>query len=241
MKEPPLKTLTLLIFLFLTISTFAQDVPPFANITSVEYRGTGCDAESARVVMTPDLSYLSVLYDRFSVEIGTGTASPLDQNQQKNCAIVVKFDLPAGWSLQFDEVEYRGFVALPSSASMARQMISVETLKGKGRNFQENVIQGPKTENFVTIYKNPVIELIGKEQGRSHGVGNGKGKGRRNRSGDFFDCSDRTQQATLKIRSRISVRNNGDKNQPMIKMIVDSTDASFNQKLRINWNQCIPG
>lgn len=222
-----MKTPTLLALLFfLTIGAFAQEVPPFANITSVEYRGTGCDAESARVAMTPDLSYLSVLYDRFSVEVGTGTASPLDQNQQKNCAIIVKFDLPAGWSLQFDEVEYRGFVALPTAASIARQMISVETLHGKGRNFQENIIQGPKTENFVTVYRNPVIEQIG--------------KGRRNRAGDFFACSDRTQQATLKIRSRISVKNNGDKTHPLIKMIVDSTDASFNQKLRINWNQCIP-
>lgn len=236
-----MKTLALLVFLLLTSSGFAQDVPPFANITSVEYRGTGCDAESARVVMTPDLSYLSVLYDRFSVEVGTGTASPLDQNQQKNCAIIVKFDLPAGWSLQFDEVEYRGFVALPTAMASARQMISVETLHGKGRNFQENIIQGPKTENFVTVYRNSVIEQIGKELVRGHGAGNGKGKGRRNRSGDFFACSDRTQQATLKIRSRIAVKNNGDKTHPLIKMIVDSTDASFNQKLRINWNQCVPG
>lgn len=236
-----MKTLALLVFLFLTISTLAQDTPPFANITSVEYRGTGCDAESARVAMTPDLNYLSVLYDRFSVEIGTGTASPLSENQQKNCGIIVKFDLPAGWSLQFDEVEYRGFVALPTAESIARQMITVETLHGKGRNFQENVIQGPKTENFVTIYRNPVIEQIGKEIGRDPHAGKGKGKVRRNRSGDFFNCSDRTQQATLKIRSRISVRNNGDKNHPLIKMIVDSTDASFNQKLRINWNQCLPG
>lgn len=236
-----MKTLALLVFLFLTISTFAQDVPPFANITSVEYRGTGCDAESARVIMTSDLSYLSVLYDRFSVEVGVGSAAPLAQNQQKSCAIIVNFDLPAGWSLQFDEVEYRGFVALPTAASTARQMISVETLHGKGRNFQENVLQGPKTENFITIYRNPVIEQIGKEQGRGLGAGNSKGKGRRNRSGDFFDCSDRTQQATLKIRSQISVRNNADKNHPLIKMIVDSTDASFNQKLRINWNQCVPG
>ena len=218
-------------------------MPPFANITSVEYRGTGCDAESARVVMTPDLTYLSVLYDRFSVEVGAGTVSPLDQNQQKNCTIIVKFDLPAGWSLQFDEVEYRGFVALPTAMASARQMISVETLHGKGRNFQENIIQGPKTENFVTVYRNPVIEQVGKEMARGQGAGNGngKGKGRRNRSGDFFDCSDRTQQATLKITSRIAVKNSGDKNHPLIKMIVDSTDASFNQKLRINWNQCLPG
>lgn len=234
-----MKTLVLLVFLFLTISGFAQDIPPFATITSVEYRGTGCDAESARVVITPDLSYLSVLYDRFSVEVGTGTASPLDQNQQKNCAIIVKLDLPAGWSLQFDEVEYRGFVALPTAMASARQMISIETLNGKGRSFQENIIQGPKTENFVTVYRTPAIEQIGKEQVRGQGAGNGKG--RRNRSGDFFACSDRTQQATLKIRSRISVRNSGDKNHPLIKMIVDSTDASFNQKLRINWNQCVRG
>lgn len=230
---------SILLTFLITIGAAAQESPPFANITSVDYRGSGCDAESARVTMTSDLSYLSVLYDRFSVEVGTGTLNPTANAEQKNCTIVVKFDLPAGWSLQFDAVEYHGFVSLPNVNTIAQQLISVETLKGKGRNFQENVMRGPKTENFVITYTNPVIESLGIKNSNGAGHGNGNGKGpRRLRSGDFFDCSDRTQQATLKIKSRISVRSAGDKTNSSVKMVVDSTDASFNQRLKINWNKC---
>lgn len=247
----------------LSLISNAQEVPPFANITSVDFRGSGCDAESARVAITPDLSYLSVLYDRFSVEAGTGTAKPMANADQKNCMIVVKFDLPAGWSLQFEAVEYRGFVALPDANSVANQMISVSTLQGKGRNFQENVIRGPIQDNFVTVYKNPIINSTTEQQlrpgplgmlGRLFGPGGPGGPGigrpgggmlgpggparRRIRAGDLFDCSDKVQQATLRIASRIAVRGAGSTNATM-KMIVDSTDASFNQRLKINWNKCI--
>ena len=244
-----MKALSILILLFIALSATAQEVPPFANITSVEYKGSGCDAESARVAMTPDLNYISVLYDRFSVEVGTGTVNPAANIAQKNCVIIVKFDLPAGWSLQFDAVEYRGFVSLPNTKTLAQQMISVETLGGKGRNFQENIMRGPKMENFVTVYNNTIINSevpqkfknlmqvqnqLGQEIGKlSPGIANGPGDGHRRhiRSGDFFDCSDKVQQGVLRIRSRIAVRNEGDATNPTIKMVVDSTDASFNQKL----------
>lgn len=223
------------LFLLSSISRVqAQEVPPFANITSVDYRGSGCDAESARVSITSDLSYFSVLYDRFSVEVGPGTANPNANVQQKNCVIVVKFDLPPGWSLQFDEVEYRGFVSLPNANNTAHQMISVETPAGKGKSFQENTMRGPKMENFVTVYKNAVENSNG-PKGKGPGGGGPPG---RLRKGDYFDCSDRVQQAVLKIKSRIGVKSAGDRTNPTLKMIVDSTDASFNQKLKINWNKC---
>lgn len=237
-----MKIRLLLAFFFIVIANVnveAQEIPPFANITSVEYRGTGCDAESARVVMTPDLSYLSVLYDRFSVEVGTGTMNPTVNVERKNCVIIVKFDLPAGWSLQFDEVEYRGFVSLANANSMAHQMISVETMAGKGRNFQENIMQGPRMGNFVTVYKNSVINGVGSEKlQKINQRPDRPGRPERVRSGDLFDCSDRTQQGVLRIRSRIAVKNAGDSSNSLVKMVVDSTDASFNQKLKINWNRC---
>jgi hypothetical protein len=48
--------------LFLSLPLFAQEMPPFATITSIDYRGSGCDAESARAAITSDLNYISVLY-----------------------------------------------------------------------------------------------------------------------------------------------------------------------------------
>ncbi len=229
-----MKLILIIAIPLLSLALSAQEVPPFANITSVDFRGSGCDAESARVAMTPDLSYISVLYDRFSVEAGVGTSKPLANADQKNCMIVVKFDLPAGWSLQFDAVEYRGFVSLPDSNAIANQVISVSTPQGKGRNFEQNVIRGPIQDNFVSIYRNPIINATAEQKLRPGRLGRRK----HIRAGDFFECSDRVQQAVLRISSRIAVRGAGP-NKSTMKMVVDSTDASFNQKLKINWNKCL--
>lgn len=233
-----MKNLVFLTLILIFKVAIAQEAPPFANVTDIQYRGTGCDAESARAAITPDLNYLSVLYDRFKVEIGTGSEAPNAKIQQKNCIIVVKMDLPPGWSFQFDQIEYRGFVNLPNAQSQAVQHISVETERGQGKNFDQNILQGPRTENFVNIYKSPVTEMNNNKIMMPN-PGRGNGPIRRLRKGDLFDCSDRLQKAILRIRSRIMVRNVGDKNNSFTQMVVDSTDASFNQRLKINWNKCI--
>ena len=280
----------------------AQGVPPYANVTSVDFRGSGCDAESARVSITPDLQYVSILYDRFSAEVGTGSANINAKMNNKNCIVVVKFDLPAGWSLQFDAIEYHGFVSLPNDKTIAQQMVSVDTpMSGKSKDFQQNVLRGPMTDNFSAVFKSPIENLIIPQQsvvnsavsanlfgqgvnlrglmlGRGNGPGgNGDGHGddhgndqrggnqgpprggpgqgpggpgaglppglgnkmRHIRKGDMFDCSDRQQNATLRIRSRIAVTNAGDPANSHATIVVDSTDASFTQKLKINWNKCI--
>jgi hypothetical protein len=272
--------ISLSLFLLLN-QVYAQDVPPFANITGIEYRGTGCDAESARASITPDLSYISILYDRFTVEIGQGTANPMMNQDIKNCAVIIRMDVPAGWSFQFDSVEYRGFVSLPNQNTVAMQMISAFTSDGRrGRNFQQNVMRGPMTDNFVTTYQAPVIGMNGAEglplRGIIGGVIGGLIRGgprmqpmppppmmgpgggrfgpgpggigpggparmrfRPSRGGDLNECSDSTQQAVMMIRSNIMVRNLGDRSNPTVKMMVDSTDSAV-QKLKLNWNKCVP-
>jgi hypothetical protein len=157
------------------------------------------------------------------------------------------------------------------------------------RDFQENVMRGPMMDNFVTVYRSPIENMVPTEQnmpaqnvyntnklkggflgaligqiaknqgngnghGKGHGPGgpgngvgpgNGKGHGglgaiiKRIRKGDMFECVDRVQNATLRIRSRISVTNAGDPSNSSAQIVVDSTDASFSQKLKINWNKCI--
>lgn len=230
----------------------AQEVPPFATITSIDYRGSGCDAESARAAITSDLSYISVLYDRFSVSIGQGSENPLAPQAMKNCAVVIKMDIPAGWSFQFEAVEYQGFVSLPNSSYQAVQRISAFTRDGlRGRNFDQHVMVGPKMENFSFVYRNPIINNLGIENnigrirpilrgGGPPQVPPGLGRRLRQRKGDLFDCSERTQQAVLVLRSAISLR----KLQPRktenlpASLSVDSTDSVV-QKLKINWNKCL--
>jgi hypothetical protein len=273
-----MKAVAVWLFLAVGLSAQAQEVPPFANVTSVEFRGTGCDAESAHVAITPDLQYMSILYDRFKAEVGAGSENINARVANKNCIVVVKFDLPAGWSFQFESVEYRGFVALPNSKTVAQQMIGVNTLAGKGRDFEQNVMRGPLMDNFSTVYQSPIENAVTPEQlvqpaqaqklkggflgglianalanakanGKGNGIGNGHGPGaggppglankiRRLRKGDLFDCHDRIQNETLRIRSRISVSNAGDPANSSAQIVVDSTDATFSQKLKINFNQC---
>lgn len=254
--------------LLLSLQLFAQEVPPFATITSIDYRGSGCDAESARAAITSDLSYISVLYDRFSVSIGQGSENPLAPQAMKNCAVVIKMDLPAGWSFQFEAVEYQGFVSLPNQSYQAIQRISAFTRDGlRGRDFDQHVMTGPKTENFSYVYRNPILNIIQPENmmtrfnnpnlggrfgpimrdppqrpGGPGGGGPGGGLGRRlrQRKGDLFDCSERTQQAVLVLRSAIALR----KVQPrksenlLASLSIDSTDSVV-QKLKLNWNKCL--
>ncbi len=291
-----MKSVAVWLLLGLGLSANAQEVPPFANITSVEFRGTGCDAESARVSITPDLQYMSILYDRFKAEVGAGSPNINARVANKNCVVVVKFDLPAGWSFQFEAVEYRGFVGLPNNKTIAQQVISVDTpssggFQGRMREFQQNVMRGPMMDNFVTVYRSPIenaqipeqntpvpvgngkfkggflgalLNQMAKNQGNGNGPGQGGGPGnghgpggngnglgpggnghgiggllKRIRKGDMFECVDRVQNATLRIRSRISVTNAGDPSNSSAQIVVDSTDASFSQKLKINWNKCI--
>lgn len=242
-----MKIFALWLVLMTTSDLFAQEIPPFANVTSVEFQGTGCDAESARVSITDDLQYISILYDRFSAETGAGAGAGngmrfFGRTSYSTCSVVVKFDLPAGWTMQFDQVEYHGFVALPNSKSVAQQIISVgSTFLGKFRDFQKNEIRGPMTDNFTTLYKIPVEATAPQFQDKKWAaiqrlrasVKNAK----RMRKHDMFDCSDRLQNASIQIRSTILVSNLGDQN--VAKIVIDSTDASFTQKLRINWNKCL--
>ena len=252
--------------LLLSVTLSAQEVPPFATITSIDYRGSGCDAESARAAITSDLNYISVLYDRFSVSIGQGSENPLAPQAMKNCAVVIKMDLPAGWSFQFEAVEYQGFVSLPNTSYQAVQKISAFTRDGlRGRDFDQHVITGPKTENFSHVYRNPILNVVQPEnmtgsarfnkpnlggrfgpimreppQRGGNGPGGGIGRKLRQRKGDLFDCSDRTQQAVLVLRSAISLR----KLQPrktenlLATLSIDSTDSVV-QKLKLNWNKCL--
>lgn len=255
--------------LLLSFQLLAQEVPPFATITSIDYRGSGCDAESARASITSDLSYISVLYDRFSVSIGQGSENPMAPHAMKNCAVVIKMDLPAGWSFQFEAVEYQGFVSLPNQSYQAIQRISAFTRDGlRGRDFDQHVMTGPKTENFSHVYRNPILNSINPEnmmaRGRfdnpnlggrlgpilrgppqrpgngGGGPGGGLGRRLRQRKGDLFDCSERTQQAVLVLRSAIALRKTQPRNSEnlLATLSIDSTDSVV-QKLKLNWNKCL--
>ncbi len=155
--------------------------------------------------------------------------------------------IPAGWDFQFESVEYRGFVSLPHDLSAAYQFISIESQGGRGITFDYNIIRGPRTDNFVTLVqsgkdpstandnKSPlddirsILDIIS-------GVKNQINK---HKSGNLIGCSGQDQIANIKIKSKIGVGNLiANFLRPQVKMVVDSTDATFQQRLKLNWSRC---
>lgn len=240
-----MKFLTLVLFILSGFAAKAQ-MPPYASIKSVEIDGSGCDAGSANASMTSDLNFLSVLYDRFSVEIGNGTANPGSRAMEKNCTINVMVQVPPGWNFQFDSADYRGYVEVPNRMTLAYQVITAEVYGGRGIAFDQNLIRGPKRENFTTTVRNKGLADIkagGSPLDRIGGILGALG-GIRNTistisSGGMLGCSAEPQDVKIKIKSLIGVRNLlADISKPAVKIVVDSTDASFRQNLKLRWNQC---
>ena len=241
------KFISLSLLLLLTHNLQAQEVPPFATVTDLQIDGSGCEAGSANAVVTSDLGFLSVLYDKFSAEIGQGTANPTIAAQEKRCTILVKVQIPAGWNFQFDSVQYSGFVALPNKATAAYQLITVETTGGRGVGFGQNLLQGPKTQNFSTLVRNQAgakgilgnsgtLGKIGDIIGIIGGIKNTVDAAR---SGGLLGCSNQVQDAVIKIKATIGVRNLlAGVSRPAVKIVMDATDASFAQNLKFNWRRC---
>jgi hypothetical protein len=252
---------------FLTAATIsaasAQETPPYANAT-VDYRGTGCDQGSARASLTSDFRYISVLFDRFSASIGVGSDNPNAPVATKNCVVIINLDVPAGWSFQFEAIEYRGFVSLPAGTRATQRISAFTRDTRRGRDFQSHEMTGPLTDNFSVLYRNPITEALGVNLplrgferdlpgfgGRGNDGRGGDGRRRRIRRGDLLDCVDRPQRSVLVLRSAVTVQQVGGglgrggrrgpggtplNEQALIS--VDSADAAV-QKLKLSWNKCI--
>lgn len=240
-------TLTLIAsIVFFTQQQIHAQMPPYASIRSVEIDGSGCDAGSANALMTSDLNTLSVLYDRFSVEIGSGTANPGSRAMEKNCTINVMVQVPPGWNFQFDSADYRGYVEVPNKMTLAYQVITAEVYGGRGIAFDQNLIRGPKRENFLTTVSNKGLGSIKSGNSITDRIGGILGVigGLKNAvdnlsSGGTTSCSSAPQDVKIKIKSLIGVRNLlADISKPAVKIVIDSTDASFRQNLKLRWNQC---
>ncbi|AFY02474.1 DUF4360 domain-containing protein [Bdellovibrio bacteriovorus] len=72
------------------------------------YGGTGCPAGSASVTVSPDASALSILFDNYVAEAGSGRSM-----DRKSCNISVPVTVPSGYSVAVIQVDYRGFNFVP--------------------------------------------------------------------------------------------------------------------------------
>lgn len=214
----------LIAILLLSTQAFAQK-PPSAAVTSVQIDGSGCEAGSANALITSDLNYLSVLYDRFSVELGKGTANPGDSNDEKSCSIVVNINVPHGWTFDFDTVDYRGFIEVTNAGALGYQFIKAEIEGGRSFGFEQKVFKGPINKNYVVSVKNQAPGILGS----LGGIG---------KVGGAVACLSGGQNIRVKIKSQIGVKSLIKFLKPRARLVIDSTDASMAQRLKFNWKRC---
>lgn len=92
--------------------------PAHANLNDIQlgepgYGGSGCPAGSAMATLSPDKKSLSIIFDEYVVEAGAVNRKRL---ARKNCSIAIPVHVPQGFSVSIIDVDYRGYVSLPSRA-----------------------------------------------------------------------------------------------------------------------------
>jgi len=113
------------------------------SLPAMAQDANGCPEGSYRIVMSPDGTTLSVLFDKFTVE--SSGASP-----RKACRISAPLDLPADQSIGVYKVDYRGFAKL---GARQETELDVQYFLGPhdnqhGRVFKRKV-KGPHEDDYT--------------------------------------------------------------------------------------------
>ena len=139
--ETSLKTLIL-------AGAFGSPLGALADtIEGVTYGGAGCPSGSVSIVKSADGQSVSVLFDRFIVNSGGGSANP--GKHSLTCTMQIPVTVPAGQQLSVYSVDYRGYANLPQEAlAVLSNAYSIEDLAAKVRLKVEKVM-GPIDGNFT--------------------------------------------------------------------------------------------
>lgn len=132
-----------------------------ASLPVVAQEANGCPEGSYSIVMSPDGTTLSILFDQFTVA-SSGTSGM----QRKVCRISAPLNLPADYSIGVYKVDYRGFAKL---AAKQESELDVQYFLGprdnqRGRVFKRK-IKGPHEDDYL------FTETIGAGQMKRVGCG----------------------------------------------------------------------
>ncbi|KAI1840045.1 hypothetical protein JX265_013531 [Neoarthrinium moseri] len=82
-------------------------VPPTGVvIEGISYAGSGCNAGTVAGAISKDLSTITLLYDSFVAQAGSGI-KPAEA--RKNCQLNLQLRLPQGWQFSVFKADYRGY------------------------------------------------------------------------------------------------------------------------------------
>lgn len=112
----------------------------------------GCPEGSYSVVVSPDRTTLSILFDTFRVDSSPATSAATGDTVSKVCTISYPLNLPANMSLGVYKVDYRGFAKLAPSqeASIEVQYALGPQGNERGRIFRRKVKGAYEGDYFFT-------------------------------------------------------------------------------------------
>jgi hypothetical protein len=201
-------------FLFtimLSTQAWANFNPSEVGIESVTAAGNGCHAGSVQVILAPDASAITVLYDQLQAQ-----ADSVTHQQRKNCDVIIKFKKPKIYSFAIESADFRGYVFLERGAK-AQQVVKLETGTGDLAKLNLNIGArtwiGPVDENFILRAQKP------------------------NEGLKFLSCIQPKQQGRLRVKSVITVENGRSDAQALIS--VDSLDGRLVQRYNLKWVNCL--
>ncbi len=209
--------------LFLAAVLFSQSLwaqlPNFVRIKDVQIEGSACKAQTANAFLSPDLREMSILFDRYSVDIGKGTENSGSRALEKGCDIIVSLEVAPAWAPKIESLIYRGFANLPSG-HVAYHIIKIDSTDLGNLGVDILTLNGPKQGLFGQEVKVSSIN-------------------------DKLACMKASTNATvnriykIRIHSRIGVRNLlGFLSKPQSSLNVDSADAAIRQDLKLTWQKC---
>lgn len=134
-----------------------------ASLPAWAQETNGCPEGSYKVVMSPDGSSLSILFDKFTLESSSNTGSTMPR---KVCRISAPLNLPANQSIGVYKVDYRGFAKLVNRQETQLEVQYFLGPKGndRGRVFKRKV-KGPHEGDYL------FTETIGAGQMKRVGCG----------------------------------------------------------------------
>lgn len=133
------------------------------SLPALAQETNGCPEGSYSIVVSPDGTTLSILFDQFTVE---SSGSSVSGTQRKVCRISSPLNLPANYSIGVYKVDYRGFAKL---AAKQETELDVQYFLGPhdnehGRVFKRK-IKGPHEGDYL------FTETIGAGQMKRVGCG----------------------------------------------------------------------
>ena len=198
-------------FTFATLNLTAAQAAPRVEVTGVITGGNGCPQGTAQVVMAPDGSAFTVLYDAMNLHV-----DPSNPNGILDCQVHINIKKPLMMGFFVESADFRGFVAL-DPGMVAEQQVSLASgatsdIRRMTSDFGVQRWAGPVADNYTITTVRPRTGL------------------------DILNCVPPREKTRIVVTSRISIRpgtaaGNG-------QVAVDSTDGRLAQHYRLRWQNC---